>query len=325
MIEIVKKPKLQGLIISEGSYETKQPLSIIFKPKNSFCPETVEIFLSISQKDASNEAIYSRDFILKGYPTPPIYSSGNTPELGIIKIIYDQSVGFYQLDIFPIMTAGQFYWNGRIVDITLRNSKQNIRSVLAGSRTTNFINYYRLQENYTTNDAVFGETIQDFQLASTAIRIDSMFVYEKDQANNTILVEYPLNLGTITTETNFPLTFAEPDPLPSIQFDQSTVTLTENNIATAITITRSGDTSSSSFFRVVAISGSADPGLDLSIYPYYSLVFEPGVLTYSLDLTAFSDTLTEPDETLVLRLYAENNAQIGANSDLTITISANSD
>lgn len=279
MLDIVKKPKLQGSIISEGSYENLQPLYIRFKPKNSFCHDSVKVSLTISQSPEQNDAIYGTDFEFGDYSDPtrsPSFSqSNNDSTKGIITFTYVQTESEYILKIKPITLDPNGYHDDRRIKITLEPNQQVIETLL-----------------------------KKFE---------------------TILLMPPqigglISLGLIGITTDYNIVVSENTP-PTVQFAQSSLTVTEGDSAADVIITRSGSLSLQSFVSVYIVDGAtADVNDDYSLTPYADLIFEPNESSLVLKFIAYSDLVNESSESVALKLYALNNAELGTNSELTLTI-----
>lgn len=320
MVEIVKKPKLRGEIISQGSYEDLQPLLIRFKPKNTFCLDSVKVSLTISQDDLLNDAIYGLDFTIGGNPSNPTYSQANSGALGIITFIYDSSHGEYLLEIIPKRTAPRTYWDGRRIHIKVEPNQQIIETTIAASQTISLgSNVVNLGEDYLVEAApTYDFSFSTYDQTAT-ISADNFSI---TQENTAPAIGSAIRLGSIGISTSYGLVVDPPSPSPTIQF-QSAVTplvFTESDPAQTITIERTGDITKQSFAQVFVVSGSATLREDYSLSPYADILFEPGQATFNLTFRPYADVRVESTENLILEIIPVNNAVLGARSTLEIQI-----
>lgn len=171
-------------------------------------------------------------------------------------------------------------------------------------------------QDYTATTGVLrfdpGQTQRSFTVAILNDSLDEHDESVKLALSNPINA----NLGTPADAT---LTILDDDPLPSVQFNPTTVSVDEVGGQVNFTATLSAPSG-----RVVSVpyaitGGTASAGEDY-ISTTGVLVFAPGQTSQSFAVTILDDLLDEVDETVEVTLSSPTNATLGAASTATATI-----
>jgi len=130
-----------------------------------------------------------------------------------------------------------------------------------------------------------------------------------------------LNSTTATTTLNIALS-------PTVQFSAASYTSPENvGTSSAITLTRTGNTTSTSTVQVSLTGGTATGGgtdYTSSSFPL-TVTFNPGETSKTVDILVNDDSIDEPgaDETVTFSVASLTNATIGSQNTTTLNITDN--
>jgi hypothetical protein len=137
----------------------------------------------------------------------------------------------------------------------------------------------------------------------------------------------PINLTNAQSAVFTPRTLM---PLPTVQFSQPSTTVNENAGNVVVTVTRTGDTTSSSSINYATADGAGSQNCNVfngaasSRCDYGStagtLLFGPGDTSKTFSISLIDDTFAETDETLTVNLSGGSGASLGGQSTITITI-----
>ncbi len=109
----------------------------------------------------------------------------------------------------------------------------------------------------------------------------------------------------------------------TIQLAASTYSTSENSGSVSITVTRSGDTTSTASVDFATANGTALAGADYTGTPG-TITFAAGETSKTISVPILTDAVYEPDETFTVTLTsASTNASLGSLVTATITITAN--
>ncbi|MFN2576660.1 MAG: LamG-like jellyroll fold domain-containing protein [Pyrinomonadaceae bacterium] len=105
----------------------------------------------------------------------------------------------------------------------------------------------------------------------------------------------------------------------AIQFSSPTYIVAEGNTTATITVTRAGTNNTSASVHYASSAGTASAGSD---YDDVSgdLIFNPGDVSKTFDVTIHADNIVEPDETVNLTLSNEINAEPGSPLTAVLTV-----
>ncbi|MBE9070515.1 DUF4114 domain-containing protein, partial [Leptolyngbya cf. ectocarpi LEGE 11479] len=112
--------------------------------------------------------------------------------------------------------------------------------------------------------------------------------------------------------------------ISSIEFAAANFTSDESiGTSNAVTLTRTGDISTTSSVQVTITGGTAaDPDYTSSSFPL-TVTFAPNETTQSVAVPITDDLLSEEDETILLSLIGASNANVGSQATATLTITDN--
>ena len=143
-----------------------------------------------------------------------------------------------------------------------------------------------------------------------------------DEPNETVqlILQDPINaiLGQDTAVLTIIDNDDSPTPQPIISFSSSDYTIIENEIATSVTVSLDITPSTNISVSYEYIPGTATPGDDYTTLGG-TLFFYPSLTTNHLSPNVVDDTLIEPDETVIIRLFDPQNASLGVYT-ATLTI-----
>ncbi|MFT3882327.1 MAG: Calx-beta domain-containing protein [Gemmatales bacterium] len=212
------------------------------------------------------------------------------------------------------------------------DAAQGIESTLAP------VVWVRLAAALTTttqvNYAVTGGTAargQDFTLnngtlifapGQTAMSIPLKIVNDSlDEDNETVTIELSNPLGGIAlgAKTVYTYTILDNDVPPSVSFSSAASALVESNVNATVTVKLSAASGRGVDIGIARTGGTATPDADY-VFSQGTVHFNPGEVSKTFAIKVLQDTLDENDETLILALNSNANAQLGSLTKYTLTI-----
>jgi len=142
-----------------------------------------------------------------------------------------------------------------------------------------------------------------------------------DENNETVMLTLSDESNTIITGTNpATLTISDNDNPPTVDFTSTLSSISESGISVMIGVTLSAPSGLTVTVDYSTSNGTAVVGLDY-VTATGTLMFTPGITGQVFSVQVISDTLYEPDETVVLTLLGAVNANAtGSNNPATLTI-----
>jgi serine/threonine protein kinase len=113
---------------------------------------------------------------------------------------------------------------------------------------------------------------------------------------------------------------APPAPLSEISFDSASIVTTESSVAAVFLIKRSQPLRGRARVQWVAISGTADAGIDFASSAAGSVEFADGQAQRAIYVPLRNDLAKEGDETFTVQLKSPQNARLGAIASAEATI-----
>lgn len=113
---------------------------------------------------------------------------------------------------------------------------------------------------------------------------------------------------------------APPAPLSEISFESASIVTTESSVAAVFIIKRSQPLRGRARVQWVAISGTADAGIDFASSAAGSVEFADGQAQRAIYVPLRNDLLKEGDETFTVQLKSPQNARLGATASAEATI-----
>lgn len=166
-----------------------------------------------------------------------------------------------------------------------------------------------------------GETTQTVSLP---IVDDSL-----DESDETVLFAVSsISNAVIGTVNSTTLQITDNDSPATVEFSQASYSTGEDSgTSQVVTLTRSGDTSSSSQVEVTITGGTATGGgtdYDDAAFPL-TVTFNAGETSQQVPVPVVDDSLNESDETITFAVSSVSNAVIGATNASTLQITDNDD
>lgn len=141
-----------------------------------------------------------------------------------------------------------------------------------------------------------------------------------DEANEVINLSLSSPAGaTLGTPVSAVLTITDDDPAPTVQFEQSTFSASEDSETTFITVTLSAPSGKLVTVNYASSDGSATEGNDYAAATG-TLTFAAGTTRQRIELSILEDSVVEEAETVILSLSNPNSAALGEPQSATLTI-----
>lgn len=189
--------------------------------------------------------------------------------------------------------------------------------------TTAQVNYSVTGETATRGpDFTLNNGTLIFAPGQTALAIPLKIINDVlDEDNETIKIELTSPMGGIVLgdKTLYTYTVLDNDVSPSVSFSTSSGSLVEATANATVTVKLSTASGRGVDINVTRTGGTTTPDADY-VFSQGSVHFNPGEVSKTFAIKVLQDALDENDETLILALNSNVNAQLGSLTKYTLTI-----